>query len=265
METKIEDLEKASEATNHENGRLRATVERLNTELTEYRKRLSLNATAAGHSPPLATQNRGQSFDTSNDFQFAFPKFGDLPGSSFLTNGSLAKTSGSPQTNATAATTGPLRKDSSNSGKAFSPRGQTGIVASPVAEAMIYQASPTALGDAANKFNGLTNLFSPSILESASTRGNSTDYFSKNERRSTAGSVRQSSFSNNNGSQPSKPSRAASASMSPTSSMSHGGLDSSVGTTPEPAVDSPAKLPSNEVFLNPISEENTIQNTNGGK
>ena len=268
LETKVEDLEKASESTNHENGRLRATVDKLNTELKEYRKRLSLNATAAGHSPPPATQNRSQFIDTSNDFQFAFPKFGDLPGSSFLTNGSLAKTSGSPQANTTTATLGPLRNGSSSSSKAFSPTSQNGIVASPAAEAMIYQASPAAMGDAATKFdgfNGLTGLFSPSVLETVSSRSNSTDYFPNNERRSTSGSIRQSSVSGSNGAQPSKPSRAASASMSPASSMSHGGLDSSVGTTPEPSSDSPAKQPSNESILNPISEESTMQNNNGGK
>lgn len=81
LETKVEELEKASEAANHENTLLRAQVERMNTELAQYKQRMA-----------LAVQNKTIQRDTSafnpavanslNDvnFQFEFPKFGTLPG-----------------------------------------------------------------------------------------------------------------------------------------------------------------------------------------
>lgn len=81
LETKVEELEKASEAANHENGLLRAQVERMTSELSQYKQRMA-----------LAVQNKTIQRDTSafnpaianglNDvnFQFEFPKFGSLPG-----------------------------------------------------------------------------------------------------------------------------------------------------------------------------------------
>ncbi|KAI4251053.1 MAG: hypothetical protein LQ352_005091 [Teloschistes flavicans] len=104
LEVKVEDLEKASEATNHENGRLRATVDRLNSEVREYRQRLSLNA--PNYSPPRTQAPQHQTQDSNSDFHFAFPKFGNLPGSTFMSNGSLTRTS--------TPNKGPLRTSSGN-------------------------------------------------------------------------------------------------------------------------------------------------------
>ena len=273
LEIKVDDLEKASEATNHENGRLRAQVEKLNMELTEYRKRLSLSNTATGHSPPLAaSQNRTQQNGNGNDFQFAFPKFGDLPGVSFLNNGSLAKTKLSSQTGQSTATGSShpsvLRKASSNSGEAISPSNTNGLSRAPLSETRPYQASANRLDKINNTyFNGLTSLFSPSVLETAS-RSDSSDYTSHQSRQSPNDSVKQSSFSSINGaSQASKVVRASPASMtnSPTSSMSHAGLDSSCGTTPEPSAGSPDNRKASEGVLNTISEESVAQNAIGGK
>ncbi|KAI7660577.1 hypothetical protein KC322_g17467, partial [Hortaea werneckii] len=55
LETKVSELTKSSEADKHENGLLKAQVERLQVELREYRKQLSLNASTGGarSSPPL--------------------------------------------------------------------------------------------------------------------------------------------------------------------------------------------------------------------
>ncbi|KAF1808016.1 PAP1-domain-containing protein [Eremomyces bilateralis CBS 781.70] len=83
LETKVNELEQVSESTNHENGLLRAQVTRLQTELREYRKRLSLNASGLGASPPLRggltalSTSNGASSD--NTFSFDFPRFGALP------------------------------------------------------------------------------------------------------------------------------------------------------------------------------------------
>ncbi|KAL8797904.1 MAG: hypothetical protein Q9182_007135 [Xanthomendoza sp. 2 TL-2023] len=256
LETKVEDLEKASEATNHENGRLRATVERLNTEVKEYRKRLSL--VGGNHSPPTALV---QQFNNTknNDFHFAFPKFGDLPGSTFMNNGSLAKVgtpnkppSRTPSGNNTTVT----RTGSSTSGNERSP---TNGVASSItlnessslgSSMDGMQASPIALrGNSTEDLNGL---FSPSILESAS-RNDSSDYMFPATSRAAASELKQASTDS---SASSNKQRASSWSMSPSvSSVSHGGMDSSCGTTPEPSSDSQDYRKPTEGTLNTINEE----------
>lgn len=82
LETKVEELEQASQAANHENELLRAKVDKMTVELNEYKKRVStMPGTSRGSGPagPFgAPLTRG-----INDvnFQFEFPKFG-LPGTS---------------------------------------------------------------------------------------------------------------------------------------------------------------------------------------
>ncbi|KAL4799987.1 transcription factor PAP1-domain-containing protein [Aspergillus venezuelensis] len=82
LETKVDELQKASDDANQENGLLKAQVERLQVELREYRKRLSWvtqgNALSAINSYPGNT-NRMTGLN-NNEFMFDFPKFGDLPG-----------------------------------------------------------------------------------------------------------------------------------------------------------------------------------------
>ncbi|KAL8946127.1 MAG: hypothetical protein Q9222_007436 [Ikaeria aurantiellina] len=264
LETKVEDLEKASEATNHENGRLRATVDRLNNEVKEYRKRLSLNST--GYSPPSSLVPQPSSGNSSSDFQFAFPKFGDLPGSTFMSNGSIAKV-GTPYKNlsrtSSGNTVGPPRAASSSSGNGRSP-GKSSL--SPVNQNRTssmgsismggMQASPT--GFKGSGVEELSGLFSPSILESVS-RSSSTDYMFPTTNNTTTQAARQSSKEAPNGQHSaSNGHRASSASItaSPSvSSVSHGGMDSSCGTTPEPSADSPGTRKASEGTLNTINEE----------
>lgn len=88
LETKVTELSKTQEADKHENGLLKAQVERLQIELREYRKRLSLNSTGLSRSPTLGAQksqqrsNSGSANGSSHgNFAFDFPKFGGLPGS----------------------------------------------------------------------------------------------------------------------------------------------------------------------------------------
>ncbi|KAI1277040.1 transcription factor PAP1-domain-containing protein [Xylaria sp. FL0933] len=85
LETKVEELEKVSSATNNENSQLRAQIERLTVELEQYKKKLSL---VSGRSRSSTGPTRGPSsfgsaaIQNINDvnFQFEFPKFGMLPG-----------------------------------------------------------------------------------------------------------------------------------------------------------------------------------------
>ncbi|EHK99008.1 putative AP-1-like transcription factor [Glarea lozoyensis 74030] len=89
LETKVEDLQKASESANHENSILRAQIEKMSTELKEYKKRLSVGAGVARSSSLnskypayLSGQGLGGGLNNPNDvnFSFEFPKFGRLPG-----------------------------------------------------------------------------------------------------------------------------------------------------------------------------------------
>lgn len=84
LETKVQELEKASEQTHNENSQLRAQVEKMNMELNEYKKRLnlannSLRSAPIGSSRPVFGQNLVNNLNDVN-FMFEFPKFGILPG-----------------------------------------------------------------------------------------------------------------------------------------------------------------------------------------
>jgi AP-1-like transcription factor len=83
LEDKVEELEKASAATNNENELLRAQVERITSELNEYKKKSALMPNT--RQPPVRKGPTGfgsAGINNLNDvnFQFEFPKFGVLPG-----------------------------------------------------------------------------------------------------------------------------------------------------------------------------------------
>lgn len=82
LETKVEELEKASEAANHENSKLRAQVDRMTTELHQYKQKLSVMTSSktplAREKVPFGQAAIGNLSDVN--FQFNFPKFGTLPG-----------------------------------------------------------------------------------------------------------------------------------------------------------------------------------------
>jgi AP-1-like transcription factor len=83
LETKVAELEKASETANSENGVLRAQVEKMTVELNEYKKRMELLSKSRSTYPHGGQQVFGNPiFNNINDvnFQFEFPRFGQLPG-----------------------------------------------------------------------------------------------------------------------------------------------------------------------------------------
>ena len=83
LETKVAELEKASATANQEKDALRAQMDKMGVELNEYKKKLSLVSVSK---PPLAGRSPfgNPIFNNINDvnFQFEFPKFGQLPGPS---------------------------------------------------------------------------------------------------------------------------------------------------------------------------------------
>ncbi|ORY61316.1 transcription factor PAP1-domain-containing protein [Pseudomassariella vexata] len=90
LETKVKELEKASESTNSENNQLRAQVEKMTMELNEYKKRLLMMNNSSRPAPlPRNPPRFGQGLvNNLNDvnFHFEFPKFGMLPGPQTTTN-----------------------------------------------------------------------------------------------------------------------------------------------------------------------------------
>lgn len=252
----MEDLEKASESTNHENGRLRAQVERLNAELKEYKKRLSLSGTGASRSPPVPAAYQSRPFwnTNQNDFQFAFPKFGDLPGSNFMNNGSLAKVGFSPNHEDNSSTSngmpGVIRANSSGSASLISPTNPDGLSNTGFSNYGGFQPSPNK---SLSNYSDINGLFSPPVLEAAS-HSNSSDYVHGTQVPNTE--KYNSLISGSSISDVTSPSA---------SSASNHGLDSSCGTTPEPSADSPDGRKTSESTLNTINEETLVQEGLEGK
>jgi AP-1-like factor len=101
LETKVQELEKASEAVNHENELLKQKVEKMTVELSEYKKRVSLAGTSGR--PAMVPNSNARLFGqpivnniSDVNFQFEFPKFGVLPGPGPVSNNRSAKSSLSP-------------------------------------------------------------------------------------------------------------------------------------------------------------------------
>lgn len=82
LENKVQELEKLSQATNNENEQLRAKIEKLTTELNEYKKRVSVLSSSRLAQRGPAGPFGNAFFNNMNDvnFMFEFPKFGSLPG-----------------------------------------------------------------------------------------------------------------------------------------------------------------------------------------
>jgi len=281
LETKVDELEKNSESTNHENGKLRAQVERLNTEVKEYRKRLSMTAPSAGLPPATTNPVPYTTYDNSNqsnDFLFAFPKFGDLPGSYFMSNGFLAKTS-------PPAATKPLSSRGSPAGVPTLARSSSSQH-SPSTKSPLTPTSPNGMQGTAPKlqdqyqspttsFNGngldeLNGLFSPSLLENA-RRSSSMDYMVPKNPPATSTAPNKSSSTDSYRALANMPGLTQAVSNGSTSSpsassMSHAGQDSSCGTTPESSAESPRNRKISEASLNTIDEESShVSNQVQGK
>jgi AP-1-like factor len=129
LETRVAELAKAREADQHENGLLKAQVDRLQGELKDYRKRLSLNGPAGRASPPSANYNNQSRSNSSTsgqaNFQFDFPKFGGLPGSQFLPN---ASQSGSLNNSERGSVTPPIKTQSPGANLAYGASAQQPVL-----------------------------------------------------------------------------------------------------------------------------------------
>jgi len=270
LEIKVEDLEKASESANHENGLLRAQVEQLHAELQGYRKSLSLNGSGTSGRPAPLGAGRSSSIrdnlSSNNNFQFEFPKFGALPGSQLFTSNSLAKRDADKDPSITSKSVavsynvpGVVERNSFGSISPKTKLQQSGGVGKSLAitGGSVIPWSSSATSDS-NGVEDLTGLFSPSILRNV-TRTTSVDDISHNgsnnaaaysSRRSTESSNGQNYVPQLTGGSMSSDSTSPSA-----SSVSQHGPESSCGTSPEPCSHSPVNVKTGENGLNTINEE----------
>lgn len=218
LETKVSELEKASDAANHENGLLRAQVQRLQMELREYRKRLSLNSTGVNKSPPVTggfSSLLGNGGSTTNNFQFEFPRFGGLPGAQLLDNGPLAKAAN--KSSSISSTNAPARQNST--GRGLSPRSQANgsIANSPEKKGSTPSVNGAQRSGSLNGFFGFDY-------------NNTANNASVNSAESSAAQSRVFQFNSGSSTHSDSPSA---------SSTSQVGQNSSCDTSPEPSHNSP--------------------------
>lgn len=229
LETKVAELEKASASTTQENSQLRAQMDKMNVELTEYKKKLSLivnnrGPNMSGKRPTFGNAVIGNLNDVN--FQFEFPKFGQLPGPT-----------PSPSTNGA-----PNRHPSASPLSQRSPSDQVSPL-NTAARKGTTDARPTNGLDAQTKDDlaKFSGIFSPPLTNN-----------------NVASAARGSTDSQNGG--------APMTESSPSSSShSNGGPSSSCGTSPEPTNQSPSLGLKPE--LTTIGEETqpSLHNTNQGK
>lgn len=255
-------MTKASEADKHENGLLRAQVERLQTELKEYRKRLSMASSGLGRSPPPSSNGYGNGSQASNNFQFEFPKFGGLSGAAPIfgnrtsSDGTMLRQEIGARSSSTGVLSHPSLSRENSTNRSFSPKGQNGAAGqspvSPVSNNQSASRAGSVNGSAnlvnnanlnslqnnlqtQNSSNSFAGLFSPSLLRNGGADYGFTNAVSApaqdNGTDTNSGLSRVFRF--NSGS-------TASNTDSPSaSSLSQWNPNSSCGTSPEPSHPSP--------------------------
>ena len=244
LETKVEDLEKASESANHENGRLRAQVERLQSELKEYRKRMNAMNTNGVTRTPSQTLTSKSAFDISNNFQFEFPTFGPANVSApSLASAKRGSNGISPRS---------TKSDSVNK------NGQ--MTESPRSMSSSNKINEQNFATFNNGLQELGGLFSPPSLNmmgrstssshmSITTNNNSNknnNSYQQHQQQRTSISTDPSNQNDYHKKSSSGMSEYNTASPSASSVSQNGGLISSCGTTPEPSADSPGQSKSND-------------------
>ncbi|KAG8628725.1 hypothetical protein KVT40_002590 [Elsinoe batatas] len=238
LETKVAELTKTTEHDKQENGVLRAQVQRLQSELKEYRRRMTSDGNRK--SPP--TLANGISMPNRNEFAFEFPVFGQLPGATtqiFGKNNSNDSTvikregSGSPggvvqQSRHNSASQSPLNRDNKASPH---QNGANGTHRSD---------SQTSTG-----IQSFAGLFSPGLLNNVASAGNSPDYGFPRSQNSPQSQHQDNGTDTNSGlsrvfrfNSESATSNTDSPSQS---SMSNFNATSSCNTSPAPSHPSPPK------------------------
>ena len=114
LEQKVIDLEKASESANHENGVLRAQVDRLSDEVKQYKRRFSTNASLSTSPSNNSFQNALGGYDFG-EFDFNFPRFGANAAPQFPTSLQNGAQDGAPDSQNDIGSSDPSSRAHSNS------------------------------------------------------------------------------------------------------------------------------------------------------
>ncbi|KFA62979.1 hypothetical protein S40285_06845 [Stachybotrys chlorohalonatus IBT 40285] len=145
LETKVEELQKASEATNNENAMLRAQVERMTSELNQYKQKMTVLSTSKTMPrEKISLGNSAVNNLSDVSFQFEFPKFGMLPGP-------------------------PISKQQSNNQQAISPRQQkpqTPLTSAGNGIEKHAQNGTSGDTNGTDEFTGFPGAFTPSMATS---------------------------------------------------------------------------------------------------
>ncbi|EWC46888.1 hypothetical protein DRE_03900 [Drechslerella stenobrocha 248] len=276
LEQKVQDLEKKSENTNQENKVLKDQVDKLQSELKEYRKRFSLGGgNGSNRSPSNSVSNNLDNLGSTGGFSFDFPLFGSFsaPGSNVPNR--VPQTASPPRASAS-----PLNYRVSPAGLLEIDRmNRSGVDISSSSPHNSNNNSPAVKSNANGFSNGnsqsplqvhrvsvdepqfnpasndiLSELFSPSILRAANSDLNG-DYLDKGASLSSSQSTPHMSSLFSFSDSPS-------ASSVSQNSIKNGQNSSSCGTTPE-AMDAASPPLHNKVDsssrLNSISEEGITQ------
>jgi len=218
LETKVEELEKASEASKAEKEMLRSKIDKMTVELNEYKKRVSVLAGNTQRSFAGPARPFGSSFvQNLNDvnFQFEFPKFGQLPGPP---NNNINNINNVKKVSSSTTSSQQLQQQQRNNSDQFSPMDKSKDGVSPSNSSSYSQVGldSQTRNDIANITSGL---FSPPL--------------SNNGHGMNNGSISlDSQFGANGGA-------TSTSSPSASSNSNMGGASSSCGTSPEPFTQSP--------------------------
>ena len=237
LEVKVTELTRSSETDKQEKGILKAQIDRLETELRDYRTRLSSDANR-NHSPTYGNVSKIEPADST--FNFDFPTFGNLPSSQIFPTSTKRESTVSPTDSARQA-----YSRHSSDGRSFSPKNQIGPAQGerPPSQQTSRKSTRIATPPSMSSFAGL---FSPGLLNGAGYGTENNDYGFKSKSNSPAQAAAHEGPTNVNNGLPHvfrfDSGSTTSNNDSPSrSSLSQFNPNSSCGTSPGSSQPSPSK------------------------
>ncbi|KAK1755728.1 putative transcription factor pap1 protein [Echria macrotheca] len=175
LETKVQELEAASQAANHENEKLRAQVDKMTVEIMEYKKKFS--TMASGARPRAGTGVFGAPLTSGIgdvNFQFEFPKFGAM--GTTQSSSQVNKSSSSTSVTSQSPTEKPRAPSASNSVQDKQSKDDfsnftTGLFSPALTNNNILNGSRNNSADSQFSTGGATSTSSPSASSSSNMGG----------------------------------------------------------------------------------------------
>lgn len=241
MEARVEELEKASADANSENGLLKAKIERLQNELKDYKKRLSLNSNTFSQSNPMSNQLSmflaNNNSAANNTFNFEIPQFGNLPTATtnIFGNNELATspTSITSQNNGRQSSIGAAMAANGTNGRSASPQSQG---RASISKPSTNPASASRQNSSGVQIESVNNDALAGLFGSVSPSATPASQPTQTLRQNSTSSSSATSYPNRIFQFNSNPASTASPSASSNSHYDQ----SSCATSPEPTTNSPA-------------------------